>query len=58
MSCAAGMHAEVERTLQIPPHMQKLMFKGLLKTDSDTLEKVCWCSRCCLLLWVMTCYLT
>jgi hypothetical protein len=31
---------EVETTLGIPPEYQKLMYKGMLKSESDTLEKV------------------
>lgn len=31
---------QVEKALAIPPSMQKLMYKGLLKNDTDTLEKV------------------
>lgn len=31
---------EVEKTLSIPPAKQKLMYKGLLKDDSLTLERV------------------
>lgn len=31
---------EVETTLGIPPEYQKLMFKGMLKNDDDTLEQV------------------
>jgi len=31
---------QVEKVLSIPPSMQKLMYKGLLKNDTDTLEKV------------------
>jgi hypothetical protein len=30
----------VEKALSIAPSMQKLMYKGLLKNDTDTLEKV------------------
>jgi hypothetical protein len=37
---------QVEKALSIPPSMQKLMYKGLLKNDTDTLEKVC-CFRGC-----------
>jgi hypothetical protein len=32
--------SQVEKALSIPPAMQKLMFKGLLKNDTDTLGKV------------------
>lgn len=32
--------SQVEKVLSIAPSMQKLMFKGLLKNDTDTLEKV------------------
>lgn len=35
------MLLQVEKALAIPPSMQKLMYKGLLKNDTDTLEKVC-----------------
>jgi hypothetical protein len=31
---------QVEKALSIAPSMQKLMYKGLLKNDTDTLEKV------------------
>lgn len=43
-SCVAR-HTQVERALAIPPARQKLMFRGLLKNDTDTLEQVCvvWC---------------
>eukprot|EP00879_Flechtneria_rotunda_P008399 GHRR01008798.1.p1 GENE.GHRR01008798.1~~GHRR01008798.1.p1 ORF type:complete len:200 (+),score=54.10 GHRR01008798.1:262-861(+) len=39
-STVGDLKAEVEKTLSIPPSMQKLMYKGLLKNDTDTLEKV------------------
>lgn len=39
-STVAELKAEIEKTLNIPPNMQKLMYKGLLKNDTDTLEKV------------------
>eukprot|EP00878_Enallax_costatus_P020509 GHUV01021685.1.p1 GENE.GHUV01021685.1~~GHUV01021685.1.p1 ORF type:complete len:136 (+),score=58.03 GHUV01021685.1:194-601(+) len=39
-STIAELKAEIEKTLSIPPSMQKLMYKGLLKNDTDTLEKV------------------
>jgi hypothetical protein len=43
--CLAVLQAEVEKALSIPPSKQKLMYKGLLKDDSATLQKVR--SRCC-----------
>jgi hypothetical protein len=47
------LQAEVEKTLSIPPSKQKLMYKGLLKDDAATLQKVrqtpglCACARAC-----------
>jgi hypothetical protein len=39
--CAvAVLQAEVEKALSIPPSKQKLMYKGLLKDDALTLQKV------------------
>jgi hypothetical protein len=40
LCCCAGAVLQVEKALAIPPSMQKLMYKGLLKNDTDTLEKV------------------
>lgn len=39
-STVGELKAEVEKTLGIKPEMQKLMFKGLLKTDAATLQQV------------------
>lgn len=38
--CFFSCPLQVEKALAIPPSMQKLMYKGLLKNDTDTLEKV------------------
>lgn len=38
-STVGELKAEVEKTLGIKPEMQKLMFKGLLKKDADTLQQ-------------------
>lgn len=39
-STVADLKAEVEKALAIPPSKQKLMYKGLLKDDAATLQKV------------------
>jgi len=39
-STVGELKADVEKTLGIPPAMQKLMFKGLLKDDGVTLQQV------------------